>query len=159
MAVARVWYRIAGIDPKQIEGYETPLLLQFKLYVFCDRVTAVELKRAVRNNIVSTNLFAAPKYLAVIHAFENLPSDDSMLDFLVEIHCNNYEPSMDGDSGDGKLIDRLPRDYLARIMKRHATCACGEDDNEGIFTKYHEHHDSGEKWGCKYCRDEMKARD
>ena len=63
--------------------------LPLQVYILCDRLAIDELKIAVNNNFVDMFRTRTVSYEGIIFAFKNLPADNSLLDYLVGVHCSN----------------------------------------------------------------------
>lgn len=67
-----------------------PVTARVKAYVFGDRFLAKPFKQTINRRLVSYVIGEGdiPAWLfAAIYAFQNLPADDIMLKFFIDVHC------------------------------------------------------------------------
>jgi hypothetical protein len=103
-------WTIAFVGKRTID---IPLAL-LKIYVFSDAFLVPGLLDAICNSLVDLELEKI-SYNAIIYAFNTIPADKCILDFLVAEHCRLRCTLMDDDE-DEKLPNKLPRDFLLRVM-------------------------------------------
>jgi len=162
-----------GSDPGDDDG---PITGYTKALVFGDRFLVPAFRQAVHNCLVDTLLredgprcptfFTATKY-----ALENLPSNHSILELFMDIHCRYWSVSGHGEyyggewgeeSGITVLLTRdLPSILLIRIIARYSWRAVdGDPDWWNLDLKdcdYHEHLDDQERKDCE-AKSEKKLR-
>lgn len=105
------------------------------VYTFADRFMVASLKetcvKALARDYDKNS--SRPNYKTITTAFQNLPSEDPLLDLLVEVHCQRWNE--DDDSNDQDELFSLPPSFLFQVMKKYSQRygELGEDlgDTEG----------------------------
>lgn len=97
--------------------------LCFQAYEFGDRCLISEFRRCINNSIIDampeSYLQTEPFYRLVIHAFEYIPENREILQFLVDRYVDRYDGVDDGDEVI-KMQKDLPRAFLIRVMRRYS---------------------------------------
>jgi hypothetical protein len=98
-------------------------MLMAKLYVLGDRFEVPKLKQASRKfqagDLLSRWNTDPPYFEAIKFAFENLPSDDVLLQLYTDVYAKNYRYT---DAKEARLnAERLPHDFLVSVMMRYST--------------------------------------
>jgi hypothetical protein len=102
-----------------------------KLYVFADRILAPILKESMIDCAHEVFSSTSPGASTVAWAFDNLPSSDPFLGLLVDSQANQWNPIKDKKKRQD-IIDRLPKEYLYRVLERiHEPRESGGDSFNG----------------------------
>jgi len=149
-------------DPKDDDD---PMTAYTKALVFGDRFLVPVFRQAIHNCIVDTLLYDEDRcpreptcFTATKYAYENLPSDHSILKIFLDFHCRHWDVTGNGaddvESAITELIERdLPPTLLIRMIARYSARATeaieiGWDaDLRGC--DYHEHSDDQERKNCE----------
>ena len=170
------WFRMTGLPYGEEADYGNIRVLEIlllKLYILCDRLGAIDLKKVAKNGILRT-FDRMPGTKNIIHAFENLPPNDVVLDFLVYMKCAYYDPSRDCPKT-RESNEKLPAHALVRIMHRFGEmtkiqsedeeycarkefCARFHDrDTESEESMYKQCQELDEGLDCERCRKELET--
>ncbi|KAF2649507.1 hypothetical protein K491DRAFT_783291 [Lophiostoma macrostomum CBS 122681] len=140
------WLQYTVHDPNNIS------MLKMKIYVFADRFLVDGLRLAIKRVIVGNSKRPYhPRLPTIVHAFNNLRSDDPMLDYLVEYHCLFYT----GNKFPFGKLDDLPYSFLLRCFEMHGELnkeAKGKDnsmDKRFDPCDHHEHANLYERGHCE----------
>jgi hypothetical protein len=129
-----------------------------RAYVLGDRLFIDRFRRLVNNRFTDsqgTDYFAEPaRFETFTYAFNNIPADRPMLQFMVDDHCDIW-PELKDDYGDGNpeqkailtSFNELPKAFLIRAMRRMSDFRYGRPDGYG-FECYHEHESDEQKEDC-----------
>ena len=150
-----VSFRDPKDDDHPISGYT-------KALVFGDRFLVPVFRQAVHNCIVDTLLYdedGCPRdptcFAATKYAYENLPSDHSILKLFLDYHCRHWDVTVDDEeNGIAALIRTdLPPTLLIRMVARYSSRAANADKNwwdaDLRGCDYHVHLDEQERADCK----------
>ncbi|KAI4628617.1 hypothetical protein J4E83_003170 [Alternaria metachromatica] len=126
-------------------------LARTKALVFGDRMLSPVFHKTVRDSLVEHIIEWAVYYRAVIYAFLNLPKDHAILDLFVEVHCREFQDSLDTvGNGELELRASLPHDFLMRVIVRYSQIAKSVlPEGELKPCDYHGHADEEEKKQCQ----------
>ena len=132
------------------------------LYVFADRLAALDLKRDTIARIQEEykRTEDLPSFEDVINAFDSLPPGSPLREWLVRHYAYDWDPCKDSVT-DIALRERLPRDFLLQVMilscERTAHHIDNDNDRyEDDICSYHQHEDIAEVEACRVRR---KAQD
>lgn len=97
-------------------------MLIAKLYVLGDRFEVPKLKQASRklqaSDLLSRSNTDPPYFEAIKFAFENLLSNDVLLQLYTDVFAKNYKYT---EAKEAKLnAERLPHDFLVSVMMRYS---------------------------------------
>ncbi|KAI4684695.1 uncharacterized protein J4E88_004136 [Alternaria novae-zelandiae] len=137
-----------------------------KALVFGDRFLAPIFRQAAHDCIVDTLINVEdppasrppPFFTATQYAMDNLPSNHSILDLFINVHCRHWDVSdygrVDEKSGIADLLKQnLSPVMLIRIVARYSSMAinleCGWWNEELERCDYHDHVDDKEREGCE----------
>lgn len=100
-------------------------MAKVKACVFGDRFLVPEFRRAANNNFVTSSKFVNTLELfeVVVYAYDNLPEDITLLEFLVDTHCQSWKVWDECLDVNG-FHRRLPRGFLFRAMTRYSRLSC-----------------------------------
>jgi hypothetical protein len=121
-------------------------LVLVKAYALGDRILASTFRREANNALIDVRLsMGVPSSLlpTATYAFANIPSDRSILQFLVNRFCYGWAPQYIADA-DEDALSELPPAFTVRVMKRLAYLRHGKF--EGCYI---EHSTDEEKKSCK----------
>lgn len=122
-----------------------------KAYVFGDRFLVPEFRRAVNNSFVGHKLYqqASKLYSLAIYAFENIPADRPILQFLVDKHCFEWVADLD-TKYDLEYYQKLPHNFLVRVMRRYNSLYLnsGHGFEEGCYLEHTSNEEKAECAGC-----------
>jgi hypothetical protein len=110
------WFVTSGTDTPGVWLYKENAidLLRMRLYVFADRFIVPLLFTQVRKEIVSLENIGT--HAVVELAFENLPDNDLMRRFLVDIRCVNWEADIINDQ-DRESAKKMHPTFLYECME------------------------------------------
>ena len=130
-------------------------ILRIKVCVFGDRFMVREFQRVAQNDFIDHTIKSRIhfRYPVVIYAFENLPSDNPILQFMVDNHCRWFRSDLDTEGNERlQRRDELPPSFLMRVMMRYSDIVNGTD-NKTVACDYHEHKTDEEREACKSKRE------
>ena len=120
------WIRIAGLkisESQSLPREQTVFQSMIKALAFGDRFIVPEFKRGVHNRIIDLMSSLAPTNSTIICAYDNVPFDTDLLDFIITIRCINPSGSTQEEIA---LSMDLPREFLVKsfhmydIMLHHS---------------------------------------
>ncbi|KAJ4378281.1 hypothetical protein N0V86_005981 [Didymella sp. IMI 355093] len=121
-------------------------LVLVKAYALGDRILALTFRREANNTLIifgSCMGFPSTLLPTATYAFANIPSDRSILQFLVNQFCKCWDPEYIINTEEDALSE-LPPAFTVRAMKRLAHLRCGK--LEGCYI---EHSTNEEKKSCR----------
>lgn len=127
------------------------------LYVFADRFDVRELRVEVMFavQLSYTAYGQLPSLELAGEAFERLPETSLFCKYLTELIAHTWKPSdEDDEERTGKILERLPGKFIARIMLDQAKRLSAVDNNpphryEAAWCQFHEHTSEKESHTCK----------
>lgn len=138
---------ISGDEREHASG-----LALVKAYALGDRLLAFGFRRAINNHVVGPygGIAIAPRaYVpAVRWAFENIPCERPLLQFLVNDFCANWYAKHD-NKDDVEALRQFPMTSIMRAMRRYSLAR--EDEGDGCFL---EHATVAERRSCKHTHPE-----
>jgi hypothetical protein len=142
--LANIIGTVAGefVSQKDIE------FILIKARVFGDRFLALAFKRDTYNCFVTLKGSNPPWYEYVKYAFGNLPEDDLLLTFMVDMQCISWQPDSDDEE---EVVHRvpLPPAFLVRVMIRNYELKETPMARQDIdLCSYHYHESDKEREAC-----------
>lgn len=128
--------------------------LNVRLYIFEETYAISKLKRAAFDAIekeVREQRTATFWYETVIKAFENLPAECPLLDYMVHNYVSNYNSRHDGPHGGAETSLRveLPHNFLLRLAVALGTRYHAKDDFRRFeLCRCHQHETPDEAHEC-----------
>ena len=139
-------HMVAHISGDQRE--HTSGLALVKAYALGDRLLALGFRRAVNNHIVGPygGIAIAPRAYApaVNWAFENIPCEWPLLQFLMNDSCENWYAKHD-NKDDFEALRQFPMTFIVRAMRRYSLA--GENEGDACFL---EHATVAERQSCRH---------
>ncbi|KAF2653381.1 hypothetical protein K491DRAFT_603031 [Lophiostoma macrostomum CBS 122681] len=148
LATTQDWAKIADLHLE--EPFEADVFIQAMITAcaFGDRIIAPTFEQAVHNAIVDFEYWDieghAPRNAAVIYAFEHLPNNKEILDFIVDLRCAHWIPNKDSDEEKALEAD-LPHEFLLRCVKKLSP---KEVKTTAKLCDYHRHCSSEDRNKC-----------
>jgi hypothetical protein len=132
------WAEAAGLDPSQTE-HSLIYQAMIKACAFGDRILAPAFEQLVHDGIVDFERWEthadAPDNATVICAFEYLPNNEKILDFIVDLRCGQWIPD-DEDEEEKALEAELPHEFLLQCVKK---LSAGQVKTTMNLCSYHQH--------------------
>ncbi|KAF1955468.1 hypothetical protein CC80DRAFT_415410, partial [Byssothecium circinans] len=113
------WWEAKHADVNK-DGLHVVLPLA-KAYALGDRIMAPVFRRAVNSQFITNCedrlLHTCSVYEVAIWAFNNIPADRPILQFLADFHCKRWYPGGDRVE-EARLYDELPPSFLLRGFRK-----------------------------------------
>jgi hypothetical protein len=145
----------SGAIPKPLDD-DLFVTAMVEAYVFGDRFLADVFRRAVNNYIVDFVVKDGedhPSWFYALNlAYSNLPEDNGLLDFLIELHSRLWYGGHYGNAKEGTILYQLPTRLLLKLLSRYATDATmslNELKDPLKACDYHEHSSEEERALCE----------